>query len=57
MKIITNDSEHTEALKMVTTLWNAPEGTDDHQRFDELVSMIDAYETERWPIEPSPTQH
>lgn len=44
---------HRAALKEVERLWNANPGTPDGDRVDVLVTLIEAYEAEHFPI-PAP---
>jgi HTH-type transcriptional regulator / antitoxin HigA len=50
--------QHYEAaLKEVERLWGAKAGTRDGDRLDVLATLIDAYEAEHYPIDPSdPTE-
>jgi HTH-type transcriptional regulator/antitoxin HigA len=50
---ITNDEDHTRALKEAEALWDAPEGSVASHELDALATLIDAYERKRWPIQPS----
>jgi len=48
---IRNDDDHTAALQEIERLWGAAPGTPEGDRLDVLVTLVDAYENERWPIE------
>jgi HTH-type transcriptional regulator/antitoxin HigA len=50
---IRSDPAHKAALKEVDLLWGAESGTPDGDRLDTLVALIEAYETERYPIAKS----
>lgn len=49
---IKTDADHTAALRAIETLWGAPVGSAEGDRLDVLVTLVDAYEAARWPIEP-----
>lgn len=55
MKIrpIRTKADHRWALKEVERLWDAEPGTPDGDRVDVLVTLIEAYEAEHFPI-PAP---
>lgn len=54
---IRTDADHTEALKEIERLWNAPEGSPEGDKLDVLATLVSAYEDRRWPIEaPSPRE-
>lgn len=36
----------------IERLWGAPAGTPDGDRLDVLATLIDAYENERYPLDP-----
>src|ERR1700758_2428778 len=44
--------DHETALKEVERLWGAKAGTPDGDRLDVLATLIDAYETQQYPIDP-----
>jgi HTH-type transcriptional regulator / antitoxin HigA len=48
---IKTDDDHKDALRQVEALWGAAEGTAAADRLDVLVTLIEAYEEKRWPIE------
>lgn len=48
---IRNDDDHAVALREIEGLWGAEEGTPDGDRLDILVTLVEAYEGRRWPIE------
>lgn len=43
--------DHRAALGEIEASWGAPEGTDEGDRLDMLLALVDIYETRRWPIE------
>jgi len=47
---IRKDADHAAALREVERLWNAAPGTEDGDRLDILVTLIERYEESRWPI-------
>lgn len=47
---ITTDEEHRAALEEIDRLWNALPGTEAGNRLDVLVTLVEQYETKRWPI-------
>ena len=51
IKPIKSDDDHNAALAEVEVLWGAAEGTPRGDRLDVLVTLIEAYEAKRWPIE------
>ena len=50
---IKTKADHRAALKEVERLWDADPGTPDGDRIDVLVTLIEAYEAEHFPI-PAP---
>ena len=48
---IRNDDDHAAALRDIEQLWGADEGTPEGDRLDVLVTLVEAYENSRWPIE------
>jgi len=49
---IKTDADHEEALREIEALWGADEGSEAGDRLDVLTTLVEAYERERWPIEP-----
>jgi HTH-type transcriptional regulator/antitoxin HigA len=47
---IRSDKDHRAALAEIDACWGAPEGTDEGDRLDVLLALVDIYETKRWPI-------
>lgn len=47
---IRTDRDHAAALADVEQLWGAAEGSDDGDRLDVLVTLVEAYEDRRWPL-------
>lgn len=48
---IRNDSDHSAALAEIDACWGAAEGTEEADRLDVLVTLVESYEAKRWPIE------
>lgn len=47
-----SDADHENALRAIEALWGAEEGTGAGDRLDVLVTLVETYERQRWPIEP-----
>jgi len=52
VKPIRSRRDHEAALKEVERLWGAKVGTRDGDRLDVLATLIDAYESEHYPMDP-----
>lgn len=52
VKPIRSKRDHAAALKEVERLWGAKSGSRDGDRLDVLVTLIEAYEEEHYPIDP-----
>lgn len=50
---IRTDADHTEALREIERLWNAPEGSPEGDKLDVLATLVSDYEDRRWPLEPA----
>jgi HTH-type transcriptional regulator/antitoxin HigA len=48
---IRSESDYDEALHRVEALWGSVSGTPEGDEIDVLVSLIEAYERERHPID------
>lgn len=48
---IRTDKDHRAALAEIEAYWGAPEGTDEGDRLDVLLALVEIYETKRWPME------
>lgn len=46
---INNDEEHRIALCEINRLWDALPRTDEYDRLDMLVTLVEEYESVRWP--------
>jgi HTH-type transcriptional regulator/antitoxin HigA len=49
---IRTDADHEAALRRIEGLWGADEGTETGDELDVLVTLVEAYESARWPIAP-----
>ena len=52
IKPIRTKRDYEAALKDVERLWGAKAGTPEGDRLDVLATLIDAYETEHYPMDP-----
>jgi HTH-type transcriptional regulator/antitoxin HigA len=48
---IRTDEDHRAALAEIEACWGAPEGSEQGDRLDVLVALVESYEARRWPIE------
>jgi len=48
---IRTDQDHRAALEEVDRLWGAPTGTEDGDKLDIILALIEKYEESRWPID------
>jgi HTH-type transcriptional regulator/antitoxin HigA len=48
---IRNDRDHRAALAEIEACWGAPEGTEQGDKLEVLVALVESYEARRWPIE------
>jgi HTH-type transcriptional regulator/antitoxin HigA len=48
---IRTKADHRAALAEIEACWGAPEGTDEGDKLDVLVTLVESYETRRWPVE------
>ncbi|MDY7526297.1 transcriptional regulator [Sphingomonas sp. 10B4] len=48
---VRTDEDHEAALREIEALWGAEEGTDAGDRLDVLATLVETYESRRWPIE------
>jgi len=57
IKPIRSEEDYTLALKRVEALWRSPIGTPKGDELDVLLSLIEAYEREHYPIDlPDPLE-
>jgi HTH-type transcriptional regulator/antitoxin HigA len=47
---IRTDEDHRSTLAEIEKLWGAPEGTSKGDKLDILVTLVEAYEDRRWPL-------
>jgi HTH-type transcriptional regulator / antitoxin HigA len=47
---IRTDEDHRAALAAIEACWGALEGTEEGDRLDVLLALVELYETKRWPI-------
>ena len=52
LKPIRTEADYEEALAEMERLWGAKSGTSEGDRLDILATLIDAYETEHYPVDP-----
>ena len=52
LKPIRSEANYEATLAEVEHLWGAKSGTPDGDRLDVLATLIDAYETEHYPMDP-----
>jgi HTH-type transcriptional regulator/antitoxin HigA len=48
---IRTDKDHRAALAEIEACWGAPEGTEEGDKLDVLLALVEAYEAKRWPME------
>ena len=52
---IKNKKDHSKALSEIEKLWDAKKNTPDYDKLEILISLVDAYENKRYPIDdPDP---
>ena len=55
VKPIRSESDYERVLRRVENLWGSPQGTAEGDELDVLVTLVEAYERERYPIDlPDP---
>lgn len=52
VKPIRSEADYEAALADMERLWGAKAGTPDGDRLDVLATLVDAYENERYPMDP-----
>jgi uncharacterized protein (DUF433 family) len=55
IKPIVTKADHRAALKEIESLMSAQPGTPDGDRLDVLVTLVEAWEKKRYPMERSST--
>jgi len=54
---IRSQADYESALKEIERLWGAKSGTPDGDRLDVLATLVDAYESEHYPMDrPDPVE-
>jgi HTH-type transcriptional regulator/antitoxin HigA len=48
---IRTDQDHRDALAEIDACWGAAEGTEEGDRLDVLLALVEIYEAKRWPID------
>ena len=48
---ICTDEDHRFALAEIEACWVAPDGTEEGDKLDVLLALVDAYEEKQWPID------
>ncbi len=57
IKPIRNETDHKKALHQIETLMNAQENTPNGDQLDILVTLVEAYEHKKYPIDlPDPVE-
>ena len=57
IKPIKNDKDHAAALREIERLWGATMGSPESDRLDVMVTLVEAYERTRFPIDvPDPIE-
>ena len=57
IKPIRTRADHERALREIERLWGAADGTPEGDTLDILVTLVNAYEEQRWPIDlPDPIE-
>lgn len=51
IKPIRNRKDHRAALTEIDAIWGAREGTEEGDRLDILLTLVDSYETKQWPVD------
>ncbi len=49
VKPISNDDDHAAAVRRIESLWGSAQGTPEGDELDVLATLVDAYESARWP--------
>ncbi len=48
---IRTDEEHRVALAEIDACWGAPEGSEEGDKLEVLIALVELYEAKRWPVE------
>ena len=49
--LIRTDKDHRAALAEIDACWGAREGTEQGDKLDVLLALVEIYEAKRWPID------
>lgn len=52
LKPIRDEADYEAALAEIERLWGAPGGTPNGDRLEVLITLVDAYEAEAFPMDP-----
>jgi HTH-type transcriptional regulator/antitoxin HigA len=52
---IRTNEDHRAALAEIEASWGAAEGTEEGDKLDVLLALVEAYEAKRWPIDTEDT--
>jgi len=52
IKPIRTEEDYKRALTEIEHLMDAEDGTPEADRLDALITLVEAYEDEHWPIDP-----
>jgi HTH-type transcriptional regulator/antitoxin HigA len=52
---IRTDEDHRAALAEIEACWGAPEGSEEVDKLEVLVALVELYEAKRWPVETDET--
>lgn len=47
---IRSDADHRATLVEIERLWGAPAGTAESDKLEVLITLVEAYEEQRWPL-------
>ena len=53
IKPIKTESDYEDALREIQRLWEAPHGSPEGDKLDVLVTLVDVYEQQHYPIPPA----
>ena len=51
IRLIRTDDDHRAALAEIESCWGAPECTQEGDKLEILIALVELYEAKRWPIE------
>lgn len=50
IKPVRNEEDYKNALKEIELLWDSPVGSPEGDRMEVLVTLVEAYEAEHYPV-------